>query len=660
MNTTDYQKVCDASIENGSKVAKDTQMAPEVTSSTEAAVPKSTCSNPLLTEASLADPQVETEWQIGGDLSGRGDTFSNYAHHGHDKGGQTVETNLQDVDGAVERPLGRESGAVPKPSFVADGQADTREEPQPPVESDESKPRRRGRPKGSKNKPKASEQSEKDRAEKKSRSTRRGRGPDRKPRRKRTSRDAARVLSNRSLSPNSDRIREARILALTQRVFRERSVTPESSTKKKTKKKINYVDELARDTVPEDKRQYGPISRKEATQGTESHLWREADRKEVQGIRDRLVFREVTEADKELLASAPPTRCHFVRVRKRDGKRKARLVADGSSQDLPSEETYSPNPNLAIIRSQFVHAAEHQWFEDGCDVTQAYLIADLPEPVAIRLPPEAVEEGENPVKIATKALYGLRQAPKAWGDHAAKVFVEKLKWEAVPREPGVFLKRDENGIVCALMVCYVDDIVVTAQSKETVEPAIQEAKDTFGATSMKVEITETPRGTRKIFDFLGLDVHIDFDRNGRKVQVKFSSERRVERILRKYGGDRIKGKDLPASQCHRDEWARAVAQDPTKKSKNLDRFQTATDLLDIVDCDAEVTEKESDDDFPYDLRAVVGDLIFLSVASRPDVMEPTLSCARCPYDHIKKRMLKRILGYLKAHPDMGPTWTTDS
>ena len=122
----------------------------------------------------------------------------------------------------------------------------------------------------------------------------------------------------------------------------KRSTT--TTKKPKKKKKLVYVDAKARDTVPSHLRVYCPISRKEATEGPERHLWKVSDKKEISDMRKQKIWRERGPGDIQLLRRHPPTRCHLVRTRKRCGKRKSRLVADGSQSSAGS----SKDSNLCL------------------------------------------------------------------------------------------------------------------------------------------------------------------------------------------------------------------------------------------------------------------------------------------------------------------------
>ena len=96
---------------------------------------------------------------------------------------------------------------------------------------------------------------------------------------------------------------------------------------------------------------------------------------------------------------------------------KARLVARGFSQayGLDYHETFSPVARLSSILVLFSIALDQSWPLHQLDVSNAFLYGDLDEQVFMEQPPGYVAQGESSeVCLLKKAIYGLKQSPRAW------------------------------------------------------------------------------------------------------------------------------------------------------------------------------------------------------------------------------------------------------
>lgn len=98
-------------------------------------------------------------------------------------------------------------------------------------------------------------------------------------------------------------------------------------------------------------------------------------------------------------------------------KHKTRLVAKGYVQrhGIDFEEVFAPVARLDTIRLFLALAANRGWQVHHLDVKSAFLNGELEEEVYVSQPEGYVQKGkEKMVLRLSKALYGLRQAPRAW------------------------------------------------------------------------------------------------------------------------------------------------------------------------------------------------------------------------------------------------------
>lgn len=98
-------------------------------------------------------------------------------------------------------------------------------------------------------------------------------------------------------------------------------------------------------------------------------------------------------------------------------KHKSRLVAKGYVQKhgVDFGEVFSPVTRLEIVRLLHALATKHDWEVHHLDVKSTFPNGVLLEEVYVRQPKGFIKEGhEDKVYRLLKALYGLRQAPRAW------------------------------------------------------------------------------------------------------------------------------------------------------------------------------------------------------------------------------------------------------
>jgi hypothetical protein len=107
------------------------------------------------------------------------------------------------------------------------------------------------------------------------------------------------------------------------------------------------------------------------------------------------------------------------------------------------------------------------------DVKSAFLNGDLKEEVYVKQPPGFVIAGkEGKVLRLRKALYGLRQAPRAWN----------AKLDTMMVSLGFQRSKSEHAIyVCGSLIIgvYVDDLVISGSKKEEINQFKAEMKESF-------------------------------------------------------------------------------------------------------------------------------------------------------------------------------------
>ena len=160
-------------------------------------------------------------------------------------------------------------------------------------------------------------------------------------------------------------------------------------------------------------------------------------------------------------------------------KYKSRLVAKGYIQrhGIDFEEVFAPVARIETVRFIIALAASRGWEIHHLDVKTAFLNGDLKEVVFVSQPEGFEVKGqEHKVYKLHKALYGLRQAPRAWNEKLNKV-LENLNFNRCSKEPSLYCKQQKDRIL--LVAVYVDDLLVAGSDQDMISEFKKEMSSNF-------------------------------------------------------------------------------------------------------------------------------------------------------------------------------------
>lgn len=206
---------------------------------------------------------------------------------------------------------------------------------------------------------------------------------------------------------------------------------------------------------------------------------------------------------------------------------------------------------------------------------------------------------ENSVYKLLIALYGLRQAPRAWYAKLNKS-LENMGFIRCPHEHAVYVRRGSKDVL--LIGVYVDDLLVTGNSVETIEKFKQEMNEQFEMNNLG-----------KLSYYLGIEVKQGSD------YVELKQTGYAKKILEKAG----------MSGCN-----------PTKYPMDPKEHLTKDEGGELVD--------------PTEYKSLVGGLRYL-VHTRPDIAYSVGIVSRFMEKPsvVHKNAVKRILRYVSGTLQFG-------
>ena len=294
---------------------------------------------------------------------------------------------------------------------------------------------------------------------------------------------------------------------------------------------------------------------------------------------------------------------------KQDGRYKARIVAKGFKQreGINYDETYSPTVNMTTIRLLMALATHQHYHVHQVDVKTAFLHAPLEEDIYVRVP-RGLEAGLGGCEYAklNKAVYGLKQASRAWYLELDKYFRNELHCRRLRQDECVYVYTAGTDTLWAL--AYVDDIVLVGSSERIIADFKQKLMHKF----------ET-KDFGEIKNFLNMEFTISKD----SIVIKQTAY--IESILKEF--------NMASSKPTATPWPAGL---------KLERIDSR------------------DESFPF--RKLTGKLNYLATHTRPDIAATVsfLSAHNQGFDETHWQAAKRLLRYLQGTKDLGIRFSSTS
>jgi hypothetical protein len=285
-------------------------------------------------------------------------------------------------------------------------------------------------------------------------------------------------------------------------------------------------------------------------------------------------------------------------------RKKGRSVIIGCMAKLGVDytETYAPVTKLPSLRIFLSIVNQFRMFMFQLDVDTAFLYAPLLEEIFIEIPEMfsyyfRVNTNGKCLRLK-KALYGLPQSPRAWF-FTIDGLLKELGYEPLIHEPCLYIRKENSGVT-SILTLYVDDIIIAHTNQ--------------GELFRIVALVEARFGIKRIGEpkkMLGIQIEHSRENGTLCISVKD----KIIKLLDEFKISEVK----------------RVPMDPTAKLRS---------------CEESDLEEEKKTIY----RSLLGKLMFIMVAARPDISYAVSSLASFMTNpcSVHLELVFDILKYLKG------------
>ncbi|CAE7268499.1 GIP [Symbiodinium microadriaticum] len=276
-------------------------------------------------------------------------------------------------------------------------------------------------------------------------------------------------------------------------------------------------------------------------------------------------------------------------------RRKCRVVGCGNYELKPgSVDVYASGIPADVLRSCLVEASARDLKAFITDIKNAFLLAPIPQGERTRIllrPPKILElmEITQPGELwyIERAVYGLRQSPRWWGEHRDEV-LSQATWHSSEHgqvwlvqsgvESNLWKMTTSDHVTVGFVIIYVDDMMFLS-TKEQADLAYTWIKARWECTPLEQATEQNP------ITFLGVEIHLETLATGER-GFALCQKAYIEELARSYGLT-LSNRSSPVPK----EWVREMPE----------------------------LEEQPDDNTVRKAQKVTGEVLWVAQRSRPDV-----------------------------------------
>ena len=358
-----------------------------------------------------------------------------------------------------------------------------------------------------------------------------------------------------------------------------------------------------------------PSTYKAAVSGSEANKWLLAISEEVQSLEVNKTWQVVDKTrDMNIIGS----RWIFKKKKDVNGqvqKYKARLVAKGYDQEygIDYSETFAPVLKYKTLRVILALSVIFGYQLAQLDVKTAFLNASINEDLYMEVPDGIDADRSSKVLKLLKALYGTKQAPRAWNSNINQLLVS-MKFYRCSKDTCIYIRKSTTGRNIIIGI-FVDDMIIAYDDRDS-----KEWYTIKQLLKSKYQISDLGA----LHHILGMKITRDTH------NLYISQHTYINDKLVTYNMNECVTISTPEAAL---KLAAAQDGDLITEGKQLTKY-----------------------------RGIVGSLIYASISTRPDITHAVNMLSRYMHTPGHTHMLagKRILRYLKSCSDYGLVYNNNN
>ena len=369
---------------------------------------------------------------------------------------------------------------------------------------------------------------------------------------------------------------------------------PRRSTRDR-KSPIRYPENISNNIYVNYCRVDTPYTFEEAMSSNDSESWIKDMDKEIESLNENKTWELVEKIPNEKVIDVK-----WVYSKKSNDTYKARLVVRGFQQTNVIDDIYAPVAKMQTLKVLFSFCCQNGLIIEQMDVVTAFLNGEVSSEVYVGQP-KGYSDGTNKVCKLRKALYGLRESPRAWYK-CLDEYLTKIKFKRSNVDYCLYTQGQALDQVYLLI--YVDDLLICSKSKKKIKNLKRVLSEKFKMKDLG-----------EVKEYLGINIEYDY----RNCDMKLSQTKYIESLTNKY--------QLQDSRLY---------STPMETNLKIEK--------------AEICES----DMKY--RNLISALLYISSSTRPDISYSVnyLSRYQKSYNETHWKYALRILKYLYLTKDLKP------